>query len=91
MLGQPQHTKPSYCTSCKKILDGTTCVNDEVKPNPGDITICMYCGNVMAFDDDLSLRNLTIEEKHMVANDKVTQKLLSKIHLNPLFGKNNKH
>ena len=91
MLGQPQHVKPSYCTVCKKILNGTSCVDDEAKPGIGDFTICLYCGNVMAYDDDLLLRNLTNGEKIMVANDKTIQKLLRKIHTNPLFAKNNRH
>jgi len=91
MLGQPQHTKPSYCIDCKKIIDGASCVNEESKPSPGDITICLYCGAVMAFNDDLLLRSLTDDEKEFVKDDKTMQKLLRKIHLNPLFAKNNKH
>jgi len=91
MLGQPQHVKPSYCTVCKTILDGTSCVDDEAKPCPGDITICLYCGNVMAYDDALLLRNLTDDEKNMVAEDKTIQKLLHKIHTNPFFAQNNRH
>jgi RNase P subunit RPR2 len=91
MLGQPQRIKASYCSSCKKVLDGTSCVDDEDKPKSGDITICLYCGNLMAFNDDLILRQLTEGETSMVANDESIQKLLRKIHFNPLFAKSNKH
>ena len=53
--------------------------------------MCAYCGNVMAFSEDLLLRNLTEHEKTIVANNKTIQQFQRRIHTNPLFAKNNKH
>lgn len=44
-------------------------VNGDERPTPGDITVCIYCGHIMAFADDLSFRELTGEEIHDIAGD----------------------
>jgi hypothetical protein len=33
-------------------------------PKPGDISICLYCGHLMAFDEALKFRELSSEEMH---------------------------
>jgi len=38
-------------------------------PRPGNITICFYCGHIMAFAKDMSLRSLTDAEIHDVAGN----------------------
>ena len=38
-------------------------------PKPGDITLCIYCGHIMAFADDMGFRELTGEEMHAIAGD----------------------
>jgi hypothetical protein len=47
---------------------------DDFTPRPGDLTVCLYCGHLQAFDADLKLRNLTDEEMHAIAGD---EKLLA--------------
>lgn len=54
--------KLSSCIMCEKPLDAASGVGQTVKPRSGDITICVYCGHLMAFSDDLSLRNLNDTE-----------------------------
>jgi hypothetical protein len=39
------------------------------RPKPGDITICISCGHLMGFKEDMSLRDLTDAEMLHVAGD----------------------
>jgi hypothetical protein len=71
------HIKPSACTNCGKMLDGATAVKEtdskrarKVMPDPGSITICLACGHLMVFGDDLLLRDPTPEEIVQVAGDR---------------------
>jgi hypothetical protein len=41
----------------------------EAEPLSGDLTICFYCGHLMAFADDLTLRALTDTEIIEAAGD----------------------
>lgn len=68
--GMDQHVPPSSCTNCSKPLDGATSVGaEDGVPDPGDVTVCIYCGHIMAFDEDLYLRDLTAAEQIDVAGD----------------------
>jgi hypothetical protein len=68
-VGSDRTVPESPCTACGHKLDGATCVGDDKMPKPGDISVCIRCGHLMAFGDDLMLRNLTNEEMHDVAGD----------------------
>lgn len=62
------------CTACGKSLDSASRmadgkIDDELMPSPGDITICLQCGHIMAFAEELKLRDLTDEEAISVAGD----------------------
>jgi hypothetical protein len=69
-VGTDHQIKGSVCLFCKKVLDGASAVDADCKPSPGDFTICIYCGHVMAFADDLSFRELNGEEIKAIAGDK---------------------
>jgi hypothetical protein len=69
-VGQDQKIAASPCLSCGKMLDGCTAVDADGGPCPGDFTVCISCGHLMAFADDLTLRELTSEEMHAIAGDK---------------------
>lgn len=64
-------TKVSACLSCGTPCDAATQFDKPgaVKPKPGDVTICLYCGHIMAFADNLGLRELTGAEMQDVAGD----------------------
>jgi len=49
----------SNCTSCGERLDaaGTMCEGTPA-PKPGDITICVVCGQVMQFTDTLGFQGV---------------------------------
>jgi hypothetical protein len=64
------------CVECGKPLDAATfLMDDKVKPNPGDISICFYCGHMTVFTDDMHRRELTPEEIHDIAGDPIMLQL----------------
>lgn len=59
-VGEANKIKEASCFACGHKMDRTSCVGEVIeKPKPGSITICIKCGHVMAFDDDIALRELT--------------------------------
>jgi len=64
----------SECLRCGKKVNAASCVaDDNAVPEPGDVTICIACGHLMAFADDLSYRELTDEEVLEVPLDEVSR------------------
>jgi hypothetical protein len=46
----------SNCPMCHKSVDAATAAEGIlVRPNPGDISICFYCGEVLTFDPQMQL------------------------------------
>jgi len=68
-VGTDRHIPRSLCLHCGKPLDGATSVNVDAPPDPGDVVVCLFCGHIMAFADDLTLRPLTDAEANEVAGD----------------------
>lgn len=68
-IGAPRRLVPSKCLSCGIENDVATSVDGDCSPEPGDVTVCFYCGHIMAYDDDLKLRELTREEQIAMAGD----------------------
>jgi hypothetical protein len=52
----------SICLQCLKVLDAATGVDHDDVPKVGDITICAYCATVGKFDENMSLREISVEE-----------------------------
>jgi len=77
-------TLKTKCTNCQLELDGATHPTMDIGPKPGDISVCVYCGHVMAFTDTLGLRDLTDAEIVAVAGDK---QLLEAQHFGAFFRK----
>jgi hypothetical protein len=63
LRGKPQ------CLGCGELLDGATGVSNRNRPKPGSISICIYCGHIAVFADDLSLRKPTGEEMREIAGN----------------------
>jgi hypothetical protein len=42
----------------------------ETRPTAGSFTICFTCGHIMAFNPDLTTRNLTDQEMLMIAGSR---------------------
>lgn len=53
MMGQDQ------CPICKSKLDAVTSAEKpEYKPSPKDLTMCLYCGGILYFEEDMSLAEM---------------------------------
>jgi hypothetical protein len=53
-----EHRSPRCkCPACGFILDTATNVNGSKSPSFGDITICLYCGEIAVYDVGLMLRS----------------------------------
>jgi hypothetical protein len=67
----------SNCLNCGKKLDGAEGVQGG-EPGPGCLSICVYCGAVTIYGDDLHLRPLTEDEAAKLAQERDTMRLLRK-------------
>jgi hypothetical protein len=56
------------CLACGREVDAATHMARQT-PKPGDWTICLKCGHLMAFDDELHLRQLTAAETQEAAGN----------------------
>jgi hypothetical protein len=63
-------TPPCACLACGKVMDAVTSFDGDHRPKPDDITICLYCGHVMAFGERLRLRPLTDAEMVEIAGNR---------------------
>ena len=62
------------CLRCGALMDAAShLTDDDATPEPGDVTICLYCGMLMAFSEDLTFRELTEEEITKVPLDEVSR------------------
>ena len=74
MTGEPIS---SVCPHCGKQCDAATAAcDDEAHPNPGDFTLCIYCGTMCISGDDMGLRKPTPNEEREFARDDNVRKLL---------------
>lgn len=48
---------------------------DHEKPSPGDVTMCIKCGELAVFDDCMQLREPTVDEHIMFGKDKRIDRL----------------
>jgi hypothetical protein len=68
-FGDDHRITPSACLHCGKVLDEATCVDRDALPEAGAATICISCGHIMVFADDMSLRDPSNEEMIEIAAD----------------------
>lgn len=79
----PVLTTPSKCLKCKKLLDMATGI-DTKRPSEGDLSICFYCGNIMLFMENTSLRapqpgELEKIRQAIIKQDPLTWRLIQKL------------
>lgn len=58
-LGATTTVKASTCKACGYLMDAATCAMGNHQPVPGDVTICVECGHLMEFANDLTLTELS--------------------------------
>lgn len=68
-IGTDRRIRASPCLHCGRQLSGATAVGDDAAPTPGDATVCIYCGHIMVFAEDLKLRNPIAAEIDDLAGD----------------------
>jgi len=63
--------EPQPCRGCSKPIDAATGVftEKEVRPKPGDVTVCLYCGHLMVYREGLVLDDPSAEEMYQIAGD----------------------
>lgn len=54
---------PDACRTCGRPNDRASSLDGSQRPGPGDLSICLSCGELSAFNPDLTLRPLTPEER----------------------------
>ena len=45
----------SACVHCGEEIDAATAVDDARSPGPGDLSVCLRCGQIHFFNDDMIL------------------------------------
>jgi len=54
---------PSKCPTCGFEMDTVQCFYDKAaRPSPGDITLCMKCGDPLTFTEQLTLRAADLKD-----------------------------
>lgn len=84
---KPHRHIESFCTNCGKGVDTSLTDPDKRGPQGGDITICFYCHHLMAYNNDLTVRNLTDEEMLNIAGD---ERLVRTVNMLRAFDKRRK-
>jgi hypothetical protein len=64
------YTGPNFCLGCNERIDGASEPFEGGSPNPGDVTVCIYCGHIMVFGEGLKLRNPDDDEIKEIAGDR---------------------
>lgn len=59
----PYRVEPSQCPVCETFLDAATGINDHAAiPQPGDITVCLYCTSILEYNNAMSLVTVNRDE-----------------------------
>lgn len=62
------------CPVCFHRLDAATCTTGDAQPQPGDLTVCLYCTAFLRFDADL--RHIALASGEFSALDKMEKRAL---------------
>jgi len=57
----PGRMPESHCPECDELLDGAISLDDPVGPQPGDVSICAYCGELLMFVEGMQLERMPPE------------------------------
>jgi hypothetical protein len=63
------------CPACGARFSAATAAIDDAVPKPGDWTLCIECGVVLAFDETLTPRALTEDEQREADADPRIRKI----------------
>ena len=68
-LGGATRLEYSECPTCGYRVDAATGVHCTGGPSPGDVGLCIKCGNFNLYDDNLTLRLPTPQEFAKLKDD----------------------
>jgi hypothetical protein len=76
-----KHRMPGFICECGHPLDGASRVGEggDDPPGEGDLSICLYCGRLRAYGQDLKLRDLTEAELDDVMRNAEFQNMLANL------------
>ena len=72
-MKETQLSRTTRCLACRRRIECASSAFDDAEPKAGDITVCIYCGHIMAFrwsDRNLKLDELNQMEIYRVAGDR---------------------
>ena len=81
----------SNCPSCGKFLDGASSVSDPGRsgPSPGDLSICIACGTIVKFGENLKLEIVSENELEQIKQNFPTQWRILNYTRNMICSRNN--
>ena len=69
--------KEDFCPTCGKQVDSAMDINDDQSPpTPGDYSLCIGCGDINTFDNDLNI--IKLDKSKLSRSEKYTLKILLK-------------
>jgi hypothetical protein len=72
-VGHDSRIPPSTCTGCGHALTASSGVGNDDVPDPGSVSICVYCGKMTVFDENLMLREPTEAERKEILEEPCVQ------------------
>jgi hypothetical protein len=76
----------SRCPACQRTLDAATDILGQATPEPGDLSVCVYCSVVLTFNTDLTLRSLRQAEFDALSEELRAQLRVYRILVEPVEG-----
>lgn len=77
------YVNENNCPYCSHKTDSAVNEFDEdIKPSPGDITLCIICGEISEFDSEMQLIKFNISklDKEQMYDIRLKQLTIAKIH-----------
>lgn len=65
------------CPNCGHSLDAATSLKGNHRPQPGDVSVCAYCGTILKFDDELRMQ--VIDPEHLARLPEQQQRELARV------------
>jgi len=48
--------RPAVCPNCERVLIGAMSVSEMASPKPDDVTVCIMCGQICVYTEEMVLR-----------------------------------
>ena len=61
-IGRTTEMPLSYCPSCGYKMNAATSLENDAVPKSGDFSVCLRCGEILRFDENLLLRVVPLKE-----------------------------